>query len=171
MSTLSTNLGTPLPFANRRILLWSQHNRDGLVVVWRMHFREAFGLALGDRYRKFYRTLNNAKKPFNSIFNSIFLRIIHSKKLFLKNYSFKEKFIQKNWQLFIQKIIHLEKNGNYSFKKLFNYKKIIQQKIHSKNLKIIHSKKLFIFLKNWLSPRATPPHIHDYVIYEQPLIT
>ena len=27
-------------------------------------------LALGDRYRKFYRTLNNAKKPFNSIFNS-----------------------------------------------------------------------------------------------------
>ena len=27
-------------------------------------------IALGDRYRKFYRTLNNAKKPFNSIFNS-----------------------------------------------------------------------------------------------------
>ena len=111
-------------------------------------------IALGDRYRKFYRTLNNAKKSFNSIFNSICLRIIDSKKLFLKNYSFKEKFIQKNWQLFIQKIIHLEKNGNYSFKKLFNYKKIIQQNIHSKKLKIIHSKKLFIFLKNWLSPRA-----------------
>ena len=80
--------------------------------------------------------------------------MIHSKKLFLKNYSFKEKFIQKNWQLFIQKIIHLEKNGNCSFKKLFNNKKIIQQNIHSKNLKIIHSKKLFIFWKNWLSPRA-----------------
>ena len=117
-------------------------------------FWAGLGLALDNIYRKFYRTLNNAKKPFNSIFNSIFLRIIHSKKLFLKNYSFKEKFIQKNWQLFIQKIIHLEKNGNYSFKKLFNYKKIIQQNIHSKNLKIIHSKKLFIFLKNWLSPRA-----------------
>ena len=98
------------------------------------------GLALDNLYRKFYQTLNNAKKLFNSIFNSIFLRIIHSKKLFLKNYSFKEKFIQKNWQLFIQKIIHLEKNGNYSFNKLFNYKKIIQQNIHSKNLKIIHSK-------------------------------
>ena len=54
------------------------------------------GLALDNIYRKFYRTLNNAKKSFNSIFNSIFLRIIHSKKLFLKNYSFKEKFIQKN---------------------------------------------------------------------------
>ena len=27
-------------------------------------------IALGDRYRKFYQTLNNAKKPFNSIFNS-----------------------------------------------------------------------------------------------------
>ena len=117
-------------------------------------FWAGLGLALDNIYRKFYRTLNNAKKSFNSIFNSIFLRIIHSKKLFLKNYSFKEKFIQKNWQLFIQKIIHLEKNGNYSFKKLFNYKKIIQQNIHSKNLKIIHSKKLFIFLKIWLSPRA-----------------
>ena len=102
------------------------------------------------------------KKTFNSIFNSIFLRIIHSKKLFLKNYSFKEKFIQKNWQLFIQKIIHLEKNGNYSFKKLFNYKKIIQQNIHSKNLKIIHSKKLFIFLKNWLSPRARFKTWHNF---------
>ena len=103
-------------------------------------FWAGLGLALDNIYRKFYRTLNNAKKSFNSIFNSIFLRIIHSKKLFLKNYSFKEKFIQKNLQLFIQKIIHLEKNGNYSFKKLFNYKKIIQQNIHSKNLKIIHSK-------------------------------
>ena len=26
-------------------------------------------VALGARYRKFYRTLNNAKNPFNSIFN------------------------------------------------------------------------------------------------------
>ena len=43
-------------------------------------------IALGDRYRKFYRTLNNAKKPFNSIFNSkrksnySFKVFIHSKK-------------------------------------------------------------------------------------------
>ena len=40
-------------------------------------------LALGDRYRKFYRTLNNAKKTFNSIFNS---------KIF-QHYSFKISFI------------------------------------------------------------------------------
>ena len=57
--------------------------------------------------------LNNAKKTFNSIFNSIFLRIIHSKKLFI--YFFKE--------LFIQKIIQLEKtySKKYSFKKIDNY--------------------------------------------------
>ena len=40
-------------------------------------------IALGDRYRKFYRTLNNAKKPFNSTFNSIFPKFIHSNKLFI----------------------------------------------------------------------------------------
>ena len=72
------------------------------------------------------------KKTFNSIFNSIFLRIIHSKKLFLKNYSFKEKFIQKNWQLFIQKNIHLKKMGiihskNYSIRKKL-FKQILIQK-------------------------------------------
>ena len=100
---------------------------------------------LDNIYRKFYRTLNNAKKPFNSIFNSIFLRIIHSKKLFLKRYLFKEKFIpkkltnihsknhsfRKKWELFIQKIIQLEKSystkysfknfENYSFKKIINF--------------------------------------------------
>ena len=31
----------------------------------------------GDRYRKFYRTLNNAKKPFNSMFNSKNFKNIH----------------------------------------------------------------------------------------------
>ena len=31
--------------------------------------RPLLRIALGDRYRKFYRTLNNAKKPFNSIIN------------------------------------------------------------------------------------------------------
>merc|ERR1712001_478529 len=109
-------------------------------------FWAGLGLALDNIYRKFYRMLNNAKKPFNSIFNSIFLRIIHSKKLFI--YFFKELFIQrkihskkltiiysknysfrKKWELFIQKIIQLGKNYStkYSFKKFENYsfKKII----------------------------------------------
>ena len=40
---------------------------------------EVYEVALGDRYRKFYQTLNNAKKTFNSIF----LRIIHPKKIFI----------------------------------------------------------------------------------------
>ena len=35
------------------------------------------GLALDNIYRKFFRMLNNAKETFNSIYNSIFLRIIH----------------------------------------------------------------------------------------------
>ena len=51
------------------------------------------------------------------------MTIIHS-----KNYSFR-------------------KNGNYSFKKLFNWKKIIQKNIHSKNWKIIHSKNYSFFWK------------------------
>ena len=38
--------------------------------LWAPSFFRHFHLALGDRYRKFYRMLNNAKKPFNSIFNS-----------------------------------------------------------------------------------------------------
>ena len=40
---------------------------------------DRLGLALGDRHRKFYRTLNNAKKP--SIQYSIqkFVKIMHSK--------------------------------------------------------------------------------------------
>ena len=75
------------------------------------------------------------------------MEIIHSKTYSIRKKLFKQIFIQKKLQLFIQKIIHLEKNGNYSFKKLFNLKKIIQKNIHSKKLKIIHSKKLFIFLK------------------------
>ena len=50
-------------------------------------------LAMGDRFRLFIQTLNNAKKPFNSLFNSktrsnySFKEFIHSKKI--PNYSFK----------------------------------------------------------------------------------
>ena len=40
-------------------------------------------LALGDRYRKLYRTLNNAKKTFNSIFNSNFFQHYSFKILFI----------------------------------------------------------------------------------------
>ena len=62
------------------------------------------------------------------IFEKLFIqRKIHSKKLtiiYSKNYSFRKK-----WELFIQKIIQLEKNYSitYSFKKFENYsfKKII----------------------------------------------
>ena len=80
--------------------------------------------------------LNNAKKniQLNSIFDSIFLskklfiqrnysficlRIIHSKKLFLKNYSFKNKFIQKKLTIIHSKQNSFRKNENYSLKKLF----------------------------------------------------
>ena len=82
-----------LPFISNNLsnLLHGVLGFWGFGVFW-----AGLGLALDNIYRKFYRTLNNAKKSFNSIFNLIFLKIIHSKKLFLKNYSFKEKFIQKN---------------------------------------------------------------------------
>ena len=56
------------------------------------------GVALGDRFWLFIQTLNNDKKPFNSIFNSktksnySFKEFIHSKTK--SNYSFKELFIQ-----------------------------------------------------------------------------
>ena len=55
-------------------------------------------VAMGNRFRLFIQTLNNDKKPFNSIFNSktksnySFKEFIHSKTK--SNYSFKELFIQ-----------------------------------------------------------------------------
>ena len=52
-------------------------------------------VALGDRYWKFYQMLNNAKKNIQFNIQSIFLRIIHSKKLLI--YFFKELFIQRNY--------------------------------------------------------------------------
>ena len=60
---------------------------------------------------------------FKEIIYLIFLRIIYSKKNSFKKKrkSFIQKiFIQKNLKLFIQKKIHSEKNGNNSFKNLFN---------------------------------------------------
>ena len=48
------------------------------------------------------------------------MEIIHSKTYSIRKKLFKQIFIKKNRQLFIQKIIHLEKNGNYSFEKLFS---------------------------------------------------
>ena len=68
------------------------------------------GVALGDRFWLFIQTLNNDKKPFNSIFNSktksnySFKEFIHSKTK--SNYSFKE-------------FIHSKTKSNYSFKELF----------------------------------------------------
>ena len=64
--------------------------------------------------------------------NALFVihSIIHS--IVQQNYSFKE-------------FIHSKKIQNYSFKKF----------IHSRKSKIIHSKKIFIQVKNGLSPRAS----------------
>ena len=59
-----------------------------------------------------------------------FKEFIHSK--IIKKYSFKE-------------FIHSKKIQNYSFKEF----------IHSRKSKIIHSKKIFIQVKNRLSPRAS----------------
>ena len=56
-------------------------------------------LAMGDRFRLFIQTLNNDKKPFNSIFNS------KTK----SNYSFKE-------------FIHSKTKSNYSFKEFIHSK-------------------------------------------------
>ena len=59
---------------------------------WKLH-DGGVTVALGDRFWLFIQTLNNAKKPFNSIFNSktksnySFKEFIHSKKI--PNYSFK----------------------------------------------------------------------------------
>ena len=39
------------------------------MILYTKHILIYCEVALGARYRKFYRTLNNAKNPFNSIFN------------------------------------------------------------------------------------------------------
>ena len=67
--------------------------------VWAIS--NSYPLAMGDRFWLFIQTLNNDKKPFNSIFNSktksnySFKEFIHSKTK--SNYSFKE-FIHSNWK-------------------------------------------------------------------------
>ena len=77
--------------------------------------------------------------------NAIFVihSIIHS--IVQQNYSFKE-------------FIHSKKHANYSFKDFIHSKKIqnnsFKKFIHSRKSKIIHSKKIFIQVKNGLSPMA-----------------
>ena len=69
--------------------------------------------------------------------------IIHS--IVRQKYSFKEFIHSKKIQNYLFKeFIHSKKIQNYSFK----------ESIHSKKSKIIHSKKIFIQVKNGLSPRA-----------------
>ena len=70
---------------------------------------------------------------------SFFLRITQFFHSF--NYSFNNAV-----KIFIQQIYSFKKNAKYSFKEF----------IHSTKMKIIHSKKIFIQVKNGLSPRATP---------------
>ena len=88
-------------------------------------------------HTSFIFLMNNALFVIHSIIHSIiqwkysFKEFIHSKKH--ENYSFKE-------------FIHSKKIQNYSFKKF----------IHSRKSKIIHSKKIFIQVKNGLSPMANP---------------
>ena len=78
--------------------------------------------------------------------NAIFVihSIIHS--IVQQNYSFKE-------------FIHSKKHANYSFKDFIHSKKIqnnsFKKFIHSRKSKIIHSKKIFIQVKNGLSPMAS----------------
>ena len=61
--------------------------------------------------------------------------------------SFKEFIDSKNIQNYpFKEFIHSKKIQNYSFKK----------SIHSNKSKTIHSKKIFIQVKNVLSPRAKP---------------
>ena len=105
--------------------------------------------------RTFFHTafiflMNNAIFVIHSIIHSIvqqnysFKEFIHSKKH--ANYSFKE-------------FIHSKKIQNYSFKDFIHSKKIqnnsFKKFIHSRKSKIIHSKKIFIQVKNGLSPMAT----------------
>ena len=107
-------------------------------------WKQVLRLALGDRYRKFYRTLNNAKKTFIQYSIQKNFNTIHS-----KFYSFKiqPKYSFKN--LFIQSFAHSKNysfkfSSKYSFKILFiqNPAKIFIQKfIHSK---FSPFKKLFI---------------------------
>ena len=101
-------------------------------------------------HTSFIFLMNNALFVIHSIIHSIaqqnysFKEFIHSKKH--ENYSFKE-------------FIHSKKIQNYSFKDFIHSKKIqnnsFKKFIHSRKSKIIHSKKIFIQVKNGLSPMAT----------------
>ena len=97
----------------------------------------SFFLQITQFFYSFNNSFNNAIKifiqriySFKQNANNSFKEFIHSKKI--QNYLFKE-------------FIHSKKIQNYSFKESF----------HSKKSKIIHSKKIFIQVKNGLSPRAS----------------
>ena len=125
---------------------------------WLIHFVQIW------MPQTFFHTLfiflmKNALFVIHSIIQSIiqwkysFKEFIHSKKH--ENYSFKE-------------FIHSKKIQNYSFKDFIHSKKIqnnsFKKFIHSRKSKIIHSKKIFIQVKNGLSPMAMykePPLIRD----------
>ena len=93
-------------------------------------------------HTSFFFLMNNALFVIHSIIHSIVQR----------NYSFKE-------------FIHSKKHANYSFKDFIHSKKIqnnsFKKFIHSRKSKIIHSKKIFIQVKNGLSPMATHRDIWD----------
>ena len=75
--------------------LWSSNSLWSLALA----LQGALSIAMGDRFWLFIQTLNNDKKPFNSIFNS------KTK----SNYSFKE-------------FIHSKTKSNYSFKEFIHSK-------------------------------------------------
>ena len=76
---------------------------------------------------------------------SFFLRITHF--FHSLNYSFNNEV-----KIFIQRIYSFKKSAKCSFNEF----------IHKQKKKIIHSKKIFIKVKNGLSPRATPTHAHTH---------
>merc|ERR1712141_441201 len=65
----------------------------------------------------------------------------------------------------IHSIIHSIVQQNYSFKEFIHSKKIqnnsFKKFIHSRKSKIIHSKKIFIQVKNGLSPMASSSTVLD----------
>ena len=91
------------------------------------------GLALGDIYRKFYRTLNNAKKniqfkKFSTLFIQNFIHLKSSQNIHSKIYSFKVSPIQKIIHSNLAQNIH---SKFYSFK--IQPKMFIQSLAFSKN--------------------------------------
>ena len=99
-------------------------------------------------------------------FNSPTTHVLHVMRFFLHNLSI---FLMNNAifhsfnysfnnavKIFIQRIYSFKKNEKNSFKEF----------IHSRKMKIIHSKKIFIQVKNGLSPRAiSGGRLHSDLLY------